>query len=658
MKKKAVSVSGVYPEIEGGRYPVKREAGEIFEVLAYISGSRELSVWLKVRQIRPSRTEWHRSPMEPAGEKEWRGSFIPEKPGRYQYTIEVKTSSSRENVLYRKILEAEVEPLKARFAAWYEMFHRSQGKVPGRSATFKDMEERLEDIKKMGFNVIYLPPVHPIGKTKRKGPNNSLTAGPNDPGCPWSIGDETGGHKAVHPDLGTIEDFKHFVRRANEMGFEVALDIALNCSADHPYLKEHPEWFYRRPDGTIAYAENPPKKYEDVYPLNFYPENREAMWEEMKSIFLFWIENGVKMFRIDNPHTKPAEFWEWLINEVKGKYPETVFLSEAFTNYDKLEELARIGFTQSYSYFTWRNTKNELIEYFLKLTSTYLKDFLRVNLFTNTPDICPPIIQTGGRPAFKMRIALAATLSSVYGMYNGYELCESNAFSGTETYRDSEKYQYKVWDWDRPGNIKDYIAILNRIREENPALHYYDNLRFYSSTNEHIIFYGKSSRDKKNIILAVVNLNPYETQNTRVTVPVEEFGIGSDEKYTVRELITDRIYVWQGRENYIRLDPHIEPAYLFRIERHVSREGAYKKQESVHLAETHGRHFFSLREAIIKRRDLEARRELEELYIREIIPRVYTGPVYDEDYARRMNEISRENGYPTIIKAHTTTPGH
>ncbi len=436
----------------------------------------------------------------------------------------------------------------------------------------------------MGFDVIYLPPIHPIGRTNRKGPNNTLWAGPNDPGCPWSIGDETGGHKAVHPDLGTLDDFRNFIQKCEEYGMKVALDIAFTCSFDHPYIKEHPNWFFRNPDGSIKYAENPPKKYEDTAPLNFYPEPlpgqtkeqaRKEKWEEMKSILVFWIEQGVKIFRIDNPHTKPDEFWEWIIREIKKQYPDVILLSEAFTFFEKLELLAKIGFDQSYTYFTWRNTKLELFEYHWRLTNTIVKEFLRGNLFVNTPDILPIILQKGGRPAFKFRIALACTLSSVYGMYNGYELCENEAKPGDwpEAYNNSEKYQYKVWDWDRPGNIKDYIAKLNQIRRENPALHYYDNLRFYNSTNEHVLFYGKilpeyarKNQNDFNAIFVAANVNPYEIQESRITVPVEELGIGSNEEYKVRELITDKVYTWHGRDNYVRLDPHDEPVQIFRIE--------------------------------------------------------------------------------------------
>jgi len=564
--KKKITIRNVYPELEEGRFPVKREIDRPLVVSADISGPLPLEARLKFREKYGSDKKWMAVPMVASSDGTWRGEIVFSRTGIYLYTVEAKASAAS-TISYQPELTVIVEPARARFAAWYEMFHRSQGKAEGKSATFRDMERRLPDIRRMGFDVIYLPPIHPVGRTNRKGPNNSIRAGPDDPGSPWSVGNESGGHKAVNPELGTLEDFRRFVSAVEKQGMEVALDFTSNCSPDHPWINEHPDWFYHNPDGSIRYAENPPKKYEDVCPLNLMPPDREKQWEEIKSIFVFWIENGVNSFRIDNPHTKPTEFWERLIEEIKKDHPDTVFLAEAFTDYDKLEELARIGFSQSYSYFTWRNEKNELIEYFTKLTQSYLKEFLRVNLFTNTPDILPFIIQRGGKPAFKMRIVLAATLSSAYGMYNGYELLENEALPGREEYLDSEKYQYKVRDWNKRPNIKAYIARLNRIRRENPALHYYGNLRFYNSTNEHILFYGKVSPDRDNIILVAVNLDPFHSHEGRVTVPVEKFGISSGEKYRVHDLISARVRTWKGRENRITLDPGKEPAAILRIER-------------------------------------------------------------------------------------------
>lgn len=562
----SVNIRNVYPELVGGRYPVKREVDRPLEVTADIDGPSGKRVKLLFKKKYPEEAKrWSSVSMSRVGGPRCRGEVHFPEEGIYLYSIEVRLPGG-EVVRYRHDLEVYVEPSRARYAAWYEMFPRSQGTVGGKHGTFSDAEKRIPDIKRMGFNVIYLPPIHPIGKTNRKGKNNSLKAKKGDPGVPWSVGTGLGGHTAVHPDLGRLKDFHHFIARAEKAGIEIAIDYTSNCSPDHPWIKEHPEWFFYNPDGTIRYAENPPKKYEDVCPLNFDPEDRVVMWEEIKKIFIFWIENGVKTFRIDNPHTKPTAFWEWLIREIKEAYPATVFLAEAFTDYDKLEELALTGFSQSYSYFTWRNGKDELIEYFIKLTGTYLKEFLRVNLFVNTPDILSEILQKGGTPAFKMRIALASTLSSVYGMYSGYELIENDPLvPGQESYMNSEKYQIKVRNWDKPGNIKDYIRRLNLIRQKNPALQYYGNLQFFSSTDSAILFYGKISPDGKNRILVAVNLDPYNSRTGRITVPVELFGISSDESYPVRNLITGRRMTWRGREQYITLDPKVEPATILRI---------------------------------------------------------------------------------------------
>ncbi len=560
-----IRIRNLYPEIAGGRYPVKRETDRSLLVTADVTGGSPGRVRLLYRKITPEESSWSSVAMKKAGGSSYRGEILFPAAGIYRYTVEVRPSGAPA-VRYPRECEVYVEPPRARFAAWYELFPRSQGKVAGKHGTFRDTERRLPDIKRMGFNVIYLPPIHPIGKTNRKGKNNSLTSRPGEPGVPWSVGDESGGHTAVHPELGTIDDFRAFVRAAKKSGFEIALDYTSNCSPDHPWVKEHPGWFFYNPDGTIRHAENPPKKYEDVCPLNFFPPDREAMWEAVKEIFLFWAANGVGTFRVDNPHTKPDEFWEWLIREVKGVYPETVFLAEAFTDYDHLEELARRGFSQSYSYFTWRTGKNELIEYFLKLTGSYLKEFLRVNCFVNTPDILSEILQKGGKPAFMLRVALAATICPLYGMYSGYELLEKEPLvPGKESYLDSEKYQIKVRNWNKPGNIKKYIARLNRIREGNPALQYYDNLRFYNSTDDAILFYGKVSPDGKNRILVAVNLDPFAAHTGRITVPVERMGISSGAKYPVRELISGRQSTWRGREQYVTLDPGKNPAAIWRI---------------------------------------------------------------------------------------------
>jgi starch synthase (maltosyl-transferring) len=479
------------------------------------------------------------------------------------------------NTEYSNYLDIIVDRLEARYAAWYEMFPRSAGTVEGQYGTFKDVENRLPEIHRMGFNVLYFPPIHPIGRTNRKGPNNSLISGPNDPGCPYAIGNETGGHMAIDPGLGTFEDFEHLRQKAAEYGIEIALDFAINCSPDHPYVKEHPDWFYKRPDGTIKYAENPPKKYEDVYPLNFYCEDRENLWREMRDIILFWAEKGVRIIRVDNPHTKPVAFWEWMIKEVQNQYPDVIFLSEAFTRPKMMKVLAKAGFTQSYTYFTWRNFKDEIIEYFTELTQSEMKDYFTGNLFTNTPDILPTILQEGGRPAFKFRVVMAATLSSVYGIYSGFELCENTPVPGKEEYLNSEKYDFKVWDWDRPGNIKDYIARINTIRRDNPALHYYDNLNFYESENHYILFYGKKTEDLSNIILVALNLDPYQKHESFIYVPIEELQIHPEETYQVHDVLNNERYLWKGSKNFVSLDPHVKPAHIFKIRRWRKRENDF-----------------------------------------------------------------------------------
>ena len=460
-----------------------------------------------------------------------------------------------------------VDRQAALFGAWYEFFPRSAEGRGDRGSTFRDCLPRVDDAKAMGFDVIYFPPIHPIGHTNRKGRNNSITCERGDPGVPWAIGGEAGGHKAVEPSLGTLADFDWLQKQVRKRGMEIALDFALNCSPDHPYVKEHPEWFYKRPDGTIKYAENPPKKYEDIYPLNFRCENWRELWAEMKSIVLFWTEHGVRIFRVDNPHTKPVAFWEYLITGVREKYPDTIFLSEAFTRPKMMKALAKAGFNQSYTYFTWRNTKHELTEYFTELTQTEMSEYFRPNLWPNTPDILPPILQEGGRPAFMTRVLMAATLSPLYGIYSGYELCENKALPGREEYLDSEKYQFKERDWNAPGNIKDWIARLNKIRKENRALQLYTNLRFYHAANDAILFYGKMTAARDNIILVVVNLDPFRKQNSFVYVPIEEFGQMESDAYQVHDLLSDARYTWRGRQNYVELDPEIQPAHIFLVRR-------------------------------------------------------------------------------------------
>ncbi len=460
-----------------------------------------------------------------------------------------------------------VDRQAALFGSWYEFFPRSAEGRGDRGSTFRNCLPRLDDAKAMGFDVIYFPPIHPIGHTNRKGRNNSITCEPGDPGVPWAIGSEAGGHKAVEPTLGTLADFDWLQKEVRKRGMEIALDFALNCSPDHPYVKEHPEWFYRRPDGTIKYAENPPKKYEDIYPLNFRCENWRELWTEIKSIVLFWAERGVRIFRVDNPHTKPVAFWEYLITGVREKYPDTIFLSEAFTRPKMMKALAKAGFNQSYTYFTWRNSKRELIEYFTELTQTEMSEYFRPNLWPNTPDILPFVLQEGGRPTFMIRVLLAATLSPLYGIYSGYELCENEALPGREEYLDSEKYQFKERDWNAPGNIKDWITKINKIRKQNRALQLYTNLRFYHAENDAILFYGKMTAARDNIILVVVNLDPHRKQNSFVDVPIEQFGQMESDEYRVQDLLSGATYTWRGRRNYVELDPEIQPAHIFLVRR-------------------------------------------------------------------------------------------
>jgi starch synthase (maltosyl-transferring) len=455
----------------------------------------------------------------------------------------------------------------ALFGAWYEFFPRSAEGRGDCGSTFRDCLPRVDDAKAMGFDVIYFPPIHPIGHTNRKGRNNSVTCEPGDPGVPWAIGSEAGGHKAVEPSLGTLADFEWLEKEVRKRGMEIALDFAINCSPDHPYVKEHPEWFYKRPDGTIKYAENPPKKYEDIYPLNFRCETWRELWAELKSVVLFWAERGVRIFRVDNPHTKPVAFWEYLIKGVREKYPDTIFLSEAFTRPKMMKALAKAGFNQSYTYFTWRNSKQELIDYFTELTQTEMSEYFHPNLWPNTPDILPFVLQEGGRPAFMIRVALAATLSPLYGIYSGYELCENKALPGREEYLDSEKYQYKERNWNAPGNIKDWIARLNKIRRENRALQLYTNLRFHPAENDAILFYSKMTAARDNIILIVVNLDPFRKQTSFVYVPIDQFGQMESDVYEVKDLLSGATYPWRGRRNYVELDPEIQPAHIFLVRR-------------------------------------------------------------------------------------------
>jgi starch synthase (maltosyl-transferring) len=648
-----VIIEGLEPEIDNGRFPVKRVIGEtvVVEADIFTDGHDSISALLLYRK--ENDPEWSETPMETLVNDRWRGSFVVAELGRYRYTVlawvdqfkswkqdltkkyqagqevsvellvgaqliteasqrapeaegqkivkwvntlqstqegeQVKVQLALSEELsvsmdkypdrrfattYPKELVVVVDREKARFSSWYEMFPRSCASQPGRHGTFKDCEARLPYIAAMGFDVLYFPPVHPIGHTHRKGKNNNPVANLDDPGTPWAIGSEEGGHKSIHHVLGTLEDFRIFVAKAREYNIEIALDIAFQCSPDHPYLKEHPEWFRWRPDNTVQYAENPPKKYEDIYPFEFETENWQELWEELKSIVLFWIEQGIRIFRIDNPHTKPFPFWECLITDIKKSYPDIIFFSEAFTRPKVMYYLAKLGFTQSYTYFAWRNTKWELTQYFTELTQTEVREYFRPNLWPNTPDILTEYLQFGGRPAFTARLVLAATLGACYGIYGpAFELCENHSREpGSEEYLDSEKYEIKNWDIDRPDSLKDFIARINRIRQANPALHNDWSLRFHNVDNEQLICYSKRTDDLFNVVLVVVNLDPHHTQSGWVDFPLDELGIDVQKPYQMHDLLSDARYLWQGSRNYVELNPQIVPTHIFRIRRRVRTE--------------------------------------------------------------------------------------
>ena len=460
-----------------------------------------------------------------------------------------------------------VDPRRARCSAWYEMFPRSTADAPGRHGTFRDCEMRLPYVAELGFDVLYLPPSHPVGRVNRKGRNNALKATPDDPGSPWAIGSHEGGHKAVNPALGTLDDFRRLVSAARELGIEVALDIAFQCAPDHPYVQQHPQWFRWRPDGTVQYAENPPKKYEDIYPFNFECDDWPALWQELKSVFTFWVEHGVTIFRVDNPHTKPFAFWEWLIAEIQRDHPEAMFLSEAFTRPKVMHRLAKIGFTQSYTYFPWRNTKLELSEYFSELASHASREYFRPNHWPNTPDILTAYLQHGGRPAFMTRLVLAATLGANYGIYGpAFEHCENVPREpGSEEYRNSEKYEVRFWDLAKPDSLRTLVAAVNRARRENPALQQEWNIQFIPVDNDELICYTKYTNDRANVVIMVVNLDPHHRQSGWLEVPLDQLGIDRERSYEVEDLLSGTSYLWQGARNYVELNPQACPAHVFKV---------------------------------------------------------------------------------------------
>ena len=467
-----------------------------------------------------------------------------------------------------------VDPVRARFSAWYEIFPRSTADTAGAHGTLADCEKRLPYIAEMGFNVVYMPPIHPIGVKFRKGRNNSPEAQQEDCGSPWAIGAAEGGHKAIHPELGTVLDFKRFVNRAKELNLAVALDIAFQVSPDHPYVGEHEVWFKKRPDGTIQYAENPPKKYQDIFPFDFESEDWSGLWEELKNVFLYWIGEGVSIFRVDNPHTKAFPFWEWVIAEIKRDHPEAIFLAEAFTRPKIMYRLAKLGFSQSYTYFPWRNTKSEITSYLTELTQTSVREFFRPNQWPNTPDILTEFLQMGGRAAFVIRLLLAATLGANYGIYGpAFELLESKPVRhGSEEYLNSEKYEIRQWDLKRGDSLRLLLAHVNKIRNENEALQNDWSLRFHPTDNEQLICYTKESEDRSNLLVVVVNLDPHHKQSGFVTLPLEELELPPDRGYEAEDLLSGERYLWHGRKNYVELNPARVSGHVLKIHRRLKVE--------------------------------------------------------------------------------------
>jgi starch synthase (maltosyl-transferring) len=467
-----------------------------------------------------------------------------------------------------------VDPVRARFSAWYELFPRSTAEEPGRHGTFADCEKRLPAIAEMGFNVVYLPPIHPIGRTFRKGPNNNPVAEPGDQGSPWAIGAEEGGHKSILPALGTLQDFRHFVASARALDLSVALDIAFQAAPDHPYVRQHENWFRKRPDGTIQYAENPPKKYQDIYPFDFESEDWAGMWQELKSVFDYWIAQGVTIFRVDNPHTKAFPFWEWVISAIKLEHPEVLFLAEAFTRPKVMYRLAKLGFSQSYTYFPWRNGNAEITAYLSELAQTPVREFFRPNQWPTTPDILTEFLQTGGRAAFVIRLLLAATLGSNYGIYGpAFELLENRPVRpGSEEYLDSEKYEIRHWSLDQPDSLRPLIALVNAIRNSNTALQSDWSLRFHYADNEQLLCYSKEAEDRSNLVLTVVNLDPHRTQRGFVTLPLDELEIPQDRAYEAEDMLSGERYLWQGPRNYIELNPEHRSGHILKIHRHIKIE--------------------------------------------------------------------------------------
>lgn len=651
---KRIVIENVWPEIDGGRFAIKRCLHDSVTVEANIfaDGHDQISAVLLYR-IKNTES-WQSTPLYFIGNDRWQGQFSLQHIGQYDYTIQAwinhfstwkhnierwvaakqdisielhiglqlieqvkslaqgkqaeklqyffhKIQNSAHTgdllqiihdpelsnimnqyvdnesvVLYAKTLSIWVDRERARFSSWYELFPRSLGKNQTHG-TFNDLINHLPYIQKMGFDVIYLPPIHPIGISYRKGKNNNPQAGSNDPGSPWGIGSAEGGHKSIHPQLGNLEDFDRLIGRVKELNMEIALDYAIQCTPDHPYVKAHPDWFKKRPDGSIQYAENPPKKYQDIYPIYFQNPTWQELWEELKSTLLFWISHGVKIFRVDNPHTKSFLFWEWVISEIKRDYPEVLFLSEAFTKPSVMYYLAKLGFSQSYTYFTWRNSKQEIIEYFTEITRPPLSEYFRPNAWPNTPDILHEFLQHSGRSGFIIRVVLAATLAANYGIYGpAYELLAYEPSGpGSEEYLDSEKYELKHWNIDDANSIQHIIMRINQIRKENPALQSNDALEFHSIDNDRLIAYTKKSVDSKNLILVIVNLDPHYTQTGWLIFPLEKYGINPHNSFSVHDLLNHETFMWQGHKNFIKLNPHHNSAHILLVQSHIHHEQDY-----------------------------------------------------------------------------------
>jgi starch synthase (maltosyl-transferring) len=642
-------IENVSPQVDGGRFPIKRTLGETVAVQADVFTDGHDSLRCLLRHRPQGASAWSEVDMVPLGNDRWSAEFSTSVLGRHQYTIAawvdhflswrhdiarrrdssdiavalqvgvalieaaakqatgdgaqllenwadelrsaVTSEAGRELAqsavlaelmamyaertfvaAYERTLEVVVDVERARFSAWYELFPRSCIDEDQTHGNFAGVIKRLPDIAAMGFDVLYLPPIHPIGLAYRKGPNNTLVAGPHDPGSPWAIGGAEGGHRELHPELGSLDDFRRLVGEARALGIELALDIAFQCSPDHPYVQQHPDWFRHRPDGSVQYAENPPKKYQDIYPFDFECDDWRALWQELKGVFEQWIDEGVHIFRVDNPHTKPFPFWEWLIGEIKADHPEIIFLAEAFTRPRVMHRLAKLGFTQSYTYFSWRNTRQELTDYLTELSQHESREYFRPNLWPNTPDILPEFLQYGGRPAFLLRVGLAATLGASYGIYGpAYELMDHQAREpGSEEYLDSEKYQLRRWDTARPDSLRDYIARLNRIRRENPALQSDRSLRFHAIDNPLMLCYSKN--DGEDTLLMVANLDPHNIQAGWIDLPLDQLGIPGDTPFQAHDLLSDARYLWQGARNFVRLDPQATPLHILRLRRRVRSE--------------------------------------------------------------------------------------